>query len=424
MTILDHSKSVSSSDLADAKDAIESMFQDFDATYQTVGLAVTPPVRPDDNCDTINNWSDPQDWVTAQLDDDFQSSPHVLNYNSDAVHNASCVDTPSNGELNGSHTNLGTPIKDAADELAANGRPDVTWGIILLTDGAANVAPSNTVTASHSTGDRFCTSESAVTYNSGDNNGYDKNTNDVCANDGNAAQDKNSGSGNSRDCDSSQKDRHIFYGFGADSGIPYDASIDGIEVRLDASVNALGGNNATRMLCVEVSWDGGSHWSNYQTVDFNSTNEVTYRLGGSNDTWGHNWSIYSLSGNNLRVRVTDVSNASGSDFYMDSVAVNVTYTSTETTQSSRGPCDWAMQQANAAKALGIEIYTIGWGVPWGDSCKNDDWNSPYYGMDAESFLRALATDSNHYFNQPKNSDLTEVFASIGSALTTGSRLVQ
>ena len=54
------------------------------------------------------------------------------------------------GELPGVHTNLGKPIEEAIDELQANGRPDVKYGIILLTDGAANIwdrrlsSPDNT----------------------------------------------------------------------------------------------------------------------------------------------------------------------------------------------------------------------------------------------------------------------------------------
>ena len=47
-----------------------------------------------------------------------------------------CLTTSSVG------TDLGDPMKAATDELQANGRPGVKWGIILLTDGAANAMPS------------------------------------------------------------------------------------------------------------------------------------------------------------------------------------------------------------------------------------------------------------------------------------------
>ncbi|MEO8457332.1 MAG: pilus assembly protein TadG-related protein [Chloroflexota bacterium] len=423
MTILDHSRSVSSSDLSRAQDAIDSMFTDFDSDYQQVGLAVTPPVNPNDRCDTVDNWSDPQVWKTADLSDDFQSSPHVLDQSSDAVHYADCVDTPSNWELSGSHTNLGTPLKAAADELAAKGRTETTWGIILLTDGAANVAPSGAV-ITNSTGERFCTQDSAVTRNSGDNNGYEMNASDGCRNGSGYATDKNSSSGTNTNCDSDQKDRHVFSGFGANSGIASDAAINGIEVRVDAWPNALGGKTATRALCIELSWDGGSHWTSAQVIDFQSADDTTYHIGGANDAWGHSWTQAQLSDSNLSLRITDVSNTKSTDFYLDAVSVNVTYSSGDAAQDNRGPCDWAMKQANAAKALGIEVYTIGWGVPGGDNCTNDDRNSPYYGMRATDFLKALATDSDHYFNQPKNADLTPVFSAIGSQLTTGARLVE
>ncbi|MEO8458321.1 MAG: vWA domain-containing protein, partial [Chloroflexota bacterium] len=192
MTVMDHSYSMSDANIQNAKDAIDAMFANFDSTYQKVGLAVTPPVTSSNNCDAIDSWSDtPKVWLPGVLTSGFQTSPHVLNVNSAPVKVERCIDrTDFNapGELTdyplcSCHTDLGSPIQAAANELAAHGRANVTWGMVIVTDGAANVAPttttttSNTVTTPDDTGWQDCSSGSpngwaAVTTNGGDNNGY------------------------------------------------------------------------------------------------------------------------------------------------------------------------------------------------------------------------------------------------------------
>jgi hypothetical protein len=84
-----------------------------------------------------------------------------------------------------------------------------------------------------------------------------------------------------------------------------------------------------------------------------------------------------------------------------------------------------MQQATAAKALGIEIYTIGFGADPYEQCNDfaESPSSPYYNWTAPQFLAAIATDEDHYYSEPKSGDLEPIFAAIGSQLTGGSRLV-
>lgn len=412
--ILDHSYSMSSGDMVESKAAILSMFENFNHEYQQVSTVLTPPVEPGNYCDPINDWNDPMLWMSSGLTDQFQTTPHTLNYLNAAVDSIDCVDR---GGPPGYHTNLGDPIQTAMNELAANGRPDVTWGIILVTDGAANVAPDTG--GGSSTGEHFCSSQAAVTSGSGDNNGYQSYSSGACQNGGSYARDNNSGNGSSTSCSSSQKDRHDFWDFDVSGDVPGGATVTGIEMRFDAWVSSSWGTNK---MCVQLSWDGGSSWTSAQ--DFNvGTWQNTYNVGNATDDWGHSWTIDDLSNGNFRVRVTDVSSSSSRDFRLDAVAVNVHYEEAGGGgYEHTGPCDWAAHWADQAKALGIEIFTIAWGAS--DSCSHDDWGSTYYNMDAAVFLESLATDSSHAFNEPKSEDLEPIFYAIGSQLTSGSRLIQ
>lgn len=413
MVVLDHSLSMSSTDLTEAKEAILTMFQNFTNEYQQVGVAMTPPVNPSNYCDAINSWSDPQDWMPAPLTTTFQDYVHHLDYSSPPVDSVDCVER---GGPPGYHTNLGDPIDAAAAELIANGRPDVTWGIIIVTDGAANVAPEETIT--DSTGQLDCTSQAAVTVNSGDNDGYESNPSQACGDGGGYATDNNSGTSTTTSCTSGNKDRHDFWGFGADSGIPIDATVSGIEVRADAWSSGY----YTRRLCVELSWDGGTTWTTYDTSNLGGYESSEY-FGGTSNTWGHSWSLSELSDANFRVRITSIGADTSYDFNLDRVTVEVTYSYPNPSGVSHdGPCDYAMQQADAAKAAGIEIYVIAWGAT--DTCSFDDSSSAWKDASATYFLQNVATDSAHFFNEPKTSDLTPIFQVIGAQLTSGSRLVE
>lgn len=49
--------------------------------------------------------------------------------------------------------------------------------------------------------------------------------------------------------------------------------------------------------------------------------------------------------------------------------------------------------------------------------------STYYDYSPGQFLTAVATDSAHFYNEPKTEDLEPIFAAIGAQLTSGSKLV-
>src|SRR3990170_3266211 len=112
MMILDHTGSMTSTDLDNAKAGTLALYEYFDADIQRVGLIPTPPVDPTNYCDSINAWTDPQVWLSVPLTFNYQTSPHVLDYSSPLVSNTQCLDRPASGvELPGVHTNLGKPIE-------------------------------------------------------------------------------------------------------------------------------------------------------------------------------------------------------------------------------------------------------------------------------------------------------------------------
>ena len=166
---------------------------------------------------------------------------------------------------------------------------------------------------------RGCGSSAADT--GGDGNGYETNTGNACANDGNDAEDRRTGvTGRSTSCTDAQNDRHRFRDFTL--GLPGAVSaVNGILVRADLGMS---NNSGTSNLCVELSWDGGTSWTAPKVVTLSGTAETTYLFGGAADTWGRTWTAAELSNANLRVRFTDASSRN-KDYDLDYVATQVTY---------------------------------------------------------------------------------------------------
>ncbi len=180
--------------------------------------------------------------------------------------------------------------------------------------------PTNTPAPVTSTGYLSPSANAPVTSGSGDNNGYQTSPANAYANDSVFASDVNSGTGSSTSYTSTQKDRHLFYNYGFN--IPSGATITGIQVRVDARADSASG---TRQIYVQFSWNGGANWTTALSTGNMSTSEATYTLGGTTNTWGRTWSAGDFSNANFRVRVIDVSNNTSRDFYLDWIAVNVTY---------------------------------------------------------------------------------------------------
>ena len=187
--------------------------------------------------------------------------------------------------------------------------------------------PSATATQTPGTANTGLLSPSAnapVTKNAGDNNGYEINPSNAQADGGGFAQDVNTGTNSTSSCTNNGKDKHTFYNYGI--SLPGGATVTGIEVRLDAFVDSVGSN--APMICVQLSWDGGTTWTTAKQTPRLTTSEATYILGGPSDNWGRTWTLSDLTNTNFRLRVIDVASGSGAnsrDFSLDWIAVRVTY---------------------------------------------------------------------------------------------------
>jgi hypothetical protein len=397
--ILDRTGSMTSTDLTHVKDAAKALLEFFEPSLQRVGLATLGPSTSWSNpCSS----SEPGVWLPVNLSNDYQNPDGTLNTGSRLVSTINCLQTSSVG------TNLGSPMEAAVNELVTNGRPDEKWGIILLTDGAANAVPA------YDTGYRNCAGQTGqAPAPGGHGNGFETNALYACADDSNYAVDTDSGTNTGTSCGGTDKDRHDFYNYGI--SVPTGNQIMGIEVRLDAKVDST--SSSTRRMCVQLSWDGGNTWTSSEQTSNLGTSQATYLLGGNGDTWGRTWALSELSDANFRVRVTDVANSTSRDFSLDWAAVKVYYGPATT-----GPCAYAAQQADIAKAAGIEVFTIGYGVGSGDRCT--DTSGAWKGKNALDLLLYEATDSDHFFNDPTKGDLRPIFEVIGYQLAGGTRLVE
>jgi hypothetical protein len=184
-------------------------------------------------------------------------------------------------------------------------------------------ANSSEVSAGATTNTGFlnCSANAAVTTSSGDNNGFQLNPGNACANDAAFAEDTNSGTNTNSSCSNTGKDRHQYYNFGF--SIPAGATINGIEVRLDAWADSTTGAPS---LCAELSWNGGTTWTSVKQTGTLTTAQATYTLGAAGDTWGRAWSAGEFSNANLRLRITSVSTNNNRDHRLDWAAIRVTYT--------------------------------------------------------------------------------------------------
>jgi hypothetical protein len=109
--------------------------------------------------------------------------------------------------------------------------------------------------------------------------------------------------------------------------------------------------------------------------------------------------------------------------------------------SNSNYCLQANQAATAAKAAGIEIFTVAFGLDGSNNPDCPDGSGTYDGLKASRLVADMATnsvdngctsaendDGDHYFCVPKttgaSADLSDAFKSAATALVAGSRLVQ
>jgi hypothetical protein len=183
---------------------------------------------------------------------------------------------------------------------------------LVVDGGTVNAPPPPT-----NTGFTAPTTQLATT--GGDNNGYESGPANALVDGGSEAADMNSGTNKNTSCTNTGKDKHLFYNY----NFTFTGSqVQGIEVRLDARADSSSGQPK---LCVEISWNGGANWTAVKSTPNLSTGQTTYILGGPADNWGRTWSFGEFSNGTFRIRVTDVSNNANRDFFLDYIAVNVTY---------------------------------------------------------------------------------------------------
>ena len=167
-----------------------------------------------------------------------------------------------------------------------------------------------------------CSSHGAVTVDSGDNNGYQTNPAEACDDDSVFAVDTNSGNGTSTACNSTNKDRHRFWGF---RSVCRAACSRSTGSRSGRAPGGFDGRRPDGLL--RLSWDGGTSWTSYVALGSTlTTTETTYTLGGAANLWGRtSWSPSELGASTFRVEITDVASSTARDFSLDGLKVRVTY---------------------------------------------------------------------------------------------------
>ncbi len=109
--------------------------------------------------------------------------------------------------------------------------------------------------------------------------------------------------------------------------VPVNSAITGIEVQADTWSS----NNDFCQLDVDLSWNGGSNWTNQKSTGNLGNSETTKTLGTPSDNWGRTWNYGDFTNSNFRLRVQhgdSGSACSNSDStYLDFIRAKVTYIS-------------------------------------------------------------------------------------------------
>ncbi len=155
----------------------------------------------------------------------------------------------------------------------------------------------------------------------GDGNGFEASPANAFADDSLFAADMLSGTSGSVDCASAARDRQDYFNYAF--SIPAGSTITGVEVRLDAKVDAV--SNETPALCVQLSSDGGVTWTAAKKTLTLSTSEASYVLGSATDTWGRSWVDSNFADANFRLRLTTIAYSNQRSFSLDWAAVRVSY---------------------------------------------------------------------------------------------------
>lgn len=198
---------------------------------------------------------------------------------------------------------------------------DVSW--YRMPNGGAwqpttNSTPTKGAANQVTTAYRSPTGQAADT--GGDGNGFQTNPANAFSDNALFAVDTDSGTNTNTSCTNAGKDRHRFTNFGF--SLPAGATGVGVEVQLQAKVDATTGSPK---MCVQLSWDGGATWTTALITATLSKSEATYVLGSPSNNWGHTWSASEFNNGSFLARVINVASNTSRDFYLDWLAVRVTY---------------------------------------------------------------------------------------------------
>ncbi len=202
---------------------------------------------------------------------------------------------------NGSISPNGTTAFATNDDLDVDITPNATYIVADtivdgLSQGRSNEEDFDNATTSHTVSTTFEGGWSAPTAD---------------FNDSGVSSEANAYTSNSADAVFNGTDSVEYGNFGlSGSGI-----VGGIEVALE------GERDGTRVLDIQLSWNGGSSWTAAQSASF-SDSETTIILGGTNNTWGRTWTTTELTNANFRVRAA--SGTGSNDINLDQIQVKVT----------------------------------------------------------------------------------------------------
>jgi carboxypeptidase family protein len=187
----------------------------------------------------------------------------------------------------------------------------VTSGNTTTRDFA--LAPTATITST-----AFIYAANSIAGPGGDGNGYETAKSSLRgAPDGAFASDVNSGTASGSTCTSATRDTED----ASSNTLGALGSILGIRVQLVGKASSQG--NSPKF-CVQLSSDSGASWTTGKISGALKTSVGTFTLGTTADTWGRAWSAADF-GSGFRVRIIDLANSASRTFYLDSVAVSVTY---------------------------------------------------------------------------------------------------
>jgi YD repeat-containing protein len=197
-----------------------------------------------------------------------------------------------------------TPTPSESTFTPTSTQTSVQTATASLTPTSTNTIDPNLV----NTGWKTPTTDTALPW--GDGDGFELNPMQAFADDGLFALDNNSGTSTTNDCsDWSNYDTTNFQSF--NFNIPAGASIRGLEVRIDAKVDAASSN---ARMCV---WDHPS--------PLLQTAENTYIMGGPNDRWGRTWTASDFTNSSFYLEIANAAQSRLRDFSLDSVEVKVYY---------------------------------------------------------------------------------------------------